>query len=359
MRQRAIEAKLIKDLAEKYGVAPETISDIVTPTPPQPQLPPAPAPKQVAPTKEQPEEGEDEGGDQKPIPEDPIDPSSEELEVKKKETDLEGNCGTGAGGFKEGNTCAGGGDGDSESSYEKTTKDPDFIRDPSDERTFTLKGKSLTKDDIKNAIRKNGWKPGDTYKHEAGDIEILKPRPFVGMDNKVSAIEVDYSWRPKKGQGGGTRSIDFAPNEEIKFPKIKYQNKLINSITREVSHPAEKDIKDSIKKYGIRESRSLQEILTSLKSKELQMLIEGMMGGIELAKYDGIDFTPPKEQGRPLKELWMLEKAKPASQRGMTAVGIARARDLINGVKLSPDTVKRMLNFLTRHEVDKKGSNLG
>jgi capsid protein len=30
MRQRAIEAKLIKDLAEKYGVAPETISDIVT-----------------------------------------------------------------------------------------------------------------------------------------------------------------------------------------------------------------------------------------------------------------------------------------------------------------------------------------
>jgi capsid protein len=28
MRQRAIEAKLIKDLAEKYGVAPETISDI-------------------------------------------------------------------------------------------------------------------------------------------------------------------------------------------------------------------------------------------------------------------------------------------------------------------------------------------
>jgi hypothetical protein len=87
MRQRAIEAKLIKDLAEKYGVAPETISDIVTPTPPQPQQPPAPAPKPVAPAKDEPEEGEDEGGDQKPIPEDPIDPSSEELEVKKKDTE--------------------------------------------------------------------------------------------------------------------------------------------------------------------------------------------------------------------------------------------------------------------------------
>jgi hypothetical protein len=176
------------------------------------------------------------------------------------------------------------------------------------------------------------------------------------MDNKVSAIEVDYSWRPKKGQGGGTRSIDFAPNEEIKFPKIKYQNKLINSITREVSHPAEKDIKDSIKKYGIRESRSLQEILTSLKSKELQMLIEGMMGGIELAKYDGIDFTPPEGAREAAKRALDVREGKPASQRGMTPVGIARARDLQNGVKLSPDTVKRMLNFLTRHEVDKKGS---
>jgi len=185
MRQRAIEAKLIKDLAEKYGVAPETISDIVTPTPPQPQQPPAPAPKQVAPTKEQPEEGEDEGGDQKPIPEDPIDPSSEELEVKKKDT---------------------------------------------------------------------------------------------------------------------------------------------------------------------------EEALAKLDPASIKMLIEGMMGGIELAKYDGIDFTPPEGAREAAKRALNVRETKPSSQRGMTPVGIARARDLQNGVKLSPDTVKRMLNFLTRHEVDKKGA---
>ena len=185
MRQRAIEAKLIKDLAEKYGVAPETISDIVTPTPPPPQLPLAPAPKPVAPTKEQPEEGEDEGGDQKPIPEDPIDPSSEELEVKKKDT---------------------------------------------------------------------------------------------------------------------------------------------------------------------------EEALAKLDPASIKMLIEGMMGGIELAKYDGIDFTPPEGAREAAKRALDVRETKPPSQRGMTPVGIARARDLQNGVKLSPDTVKRMLNFLTRHEVDKKGA---
>ena len=185
MRQRAIEAKLIKDLAEKYGVAPETISDIVTPTPPQPQLPPAPAPKPVVPIEDKPEEDEDEGGDQKPIPEDPIEPSSEELEVKKKDT---------------------------------------------------------------------------------------------------------------------------------------------------------------------------EEALAKLDPASIKMLIEGMMGGIELAKYDGIDFTPPQGARDAAKRALDVREGKPASQRGMTPVGIARARDLINGVKLSPDTVRRMLNFLTRHEVDKKGA---
>jgi hypothetical protein len=86
------------------------------------------------------------------------------------------------------------------------------------------------------------------------------------------------------------------------------------------------------------------------------MLIEGMMGGIELAKYDGIDFTPPQGARDAAKRALDVRETKPPSQRGMTPVGIARARDLQNGVKLSPDTVRRMLNFLTRHEVDKKGA---
>ena len=41
--------------------------------------------------------------------------------------------------------------------------------------------------------------------------------------------------------------------------------------------------------------------------------------------------------------------------RGGTEVGVARARDIINGKNLSFDTVKRMRSFFARHEVDKKG----
>jgi hypothetical protein len=86
------------------------------------------------------------------------------------------------------------------------------------------------------------------------------------------------------------------------------------------------------------------------------MLIAGMMGGIELGKYDGIDFTPPEGAREAAKRALDVRGTKPASQRGMTPVGIARARDLINGVKFSPDTVRRMKAFFDRHEVDKKGA---
>ena len=42
-------------------------------------------------------------------------------------------------------------------------------------------------------------------------------------------------------------------------------------------------------------------------------------------------------------------------RRGGTGVGVARARDIANRVRLSPDTVKRMASYFARHEVDKQG----
>jgi HK97 family phage prohead protease len=69
-------------------------------------------------------------------------------------------------------------------------------------------------------------------------------------------------------------------------------------------------------------------------------------------KYDHIDFTPPagvrKEADRGLA--WRKE-----FNRGGTAVGVARARDLGNGTQISPSTAKRMKAYFDRHEVDKQG----
>ena len=73
-----------------------------------------------------------------------------------------------------------------------------------------------------------------------------------------------------------------------------------------------------------------------------------------MAKYKGVDVdTKPteamaKEAQRGLD--WRAEFG-----RGGTAVGVARARQLINRQELSPETVKRMASYFARHEVDKQG----
>jgi hypothetical protein len=74
------------------------------------------------------------------------------------------------------------------------------------------------------------------------------------------------------------------------------------------------------------------------------------------SRYSHIDFTPPQGAQDAGKRALEVRADKPPSQRGMTEVGIARARDLANGKELSPDTVRRMLNYFTRHEGDKQGS---
>ena len=41
--------------------------------------------------------------------------------------------------------------------------------------------------------------------------------------------------------------------------------------------------------------------------------------------------------------------------RGGTEVGVARARDIKNRENLSEDTIRRMVSYFARHEVDKQG----
>lgn len=71
-----------------------------------------------------------------------------------------------------------------------------------------------------------------------------------------------------------------------------------------------------------------------------------------MQSFDDIDFTPPAGARAEAEKglAWRDEYG-----RGGTAVGIARARDISNGKKLSPSTINRMVSFFARHEVDKQG----
>jgi len=77
-----------------------------------------------------------------------------------------------------------------------------------------------------------------------------------------------------------------------------------------------------------------------------------LRGEAEGGKYAHIDFKPPSGARKQAQQGLELRKEH---NRGGTAVGVARARDIANGKALSPSTIKRMVSFFARHEVDKKG----
>lgn len=72
----------------------------------------------------------------------------------------------------------------------------------------------------------------------------------------------------------------------------------------------------------------------------------------ESKKYESINFKPTtaiaREAQRGLD--WRKEH-----NRGGTMVGVARARDLSNRQEVSPSTIRRMVSYFARHEVDKQG----
>jgi hypothetical protein len=69
-------------------------------------------------------------------------------------------------------------------------------------------------------------------------------------------------------------------------------------------------------------------------------------------RYDGLNFKPPDGVR---KEAELGLKWRKEYNRGGTLVGVARARDLSNGVSVSPETIGRMVSYFARHEVDKEG----
>lgn len=76
------------------------------------------------------------------------------------------------------------------------------------------------------------------------------------------------------------------------------------------------------------------------------------MATVQNVRFAAVDLTPTDGMVEEAKlGLSMREKYN----RGGTAVGVARARDIANRKNLSPDTVRRMVSFFARHEVDKKG----
>ena len=65
--------------------------------------------------------------------------------------------------------------------------------------------------------------------------------------------------------------------------------------------------------------------------------------------------TPPDAVAAAARRGLELRAKQPPSNRGGTPVGIRRASQLANQEPVSLSTLKRMVSFFARHEVDKQG----
>ena len=70
-----------------------------------------------------------------------------------------------------------------------------------------------------------------------------------------------------------------------------------------------------------------------------------------------INTKPPASVAANARRALEVREQKPQSERGMTSVGLARARDLANRKELSEQTIRRMVAYFDRHQSDKKGES--
>lgn len=183
----------------------------------------------------------------------------------------------------------------------------------------------------------------------------------LGYDWKKEAAEIeDYNEKfGQKGQQGGPPQGPQGPGPEgpggpgaPKAPPQQPKEQQAQESIEEGEKPGLwANIRDK-RKRGEPPAKPGDEDYPDEKSYQAAQESEG-------GRYSHIDFTPPEGARNAAKRALEVRAEKPESQRGMTAVGIARARDLARGAKLSPETVRRMKAFFDRHEVDKKGSTWG
>lgn len=70
-------------------------------------------------------------------------------------------------------------------------------------------------------------------------------------------------------------------------------------------------------------------------------------------------YRPPTDVRDAARRGLELRAEQPPSNRAGTAVGLARARDLSNGERISIAVIRRMISYFARHEIDKEGEGWG
>ena len=172
--------------------------------------------------------------------------------------------------------------------------------------------------------------------------QLLLDRKNLVIDNTNATTEKRKSYIEKlKTRNYKIDCYYFDVNKDDCIERNKDRE---NSVPKVAIHSIAKSMEAPSKKEGF---DNIFVVSGDLKRHKKECGCSGCQ--IELApkKYDHINYTPPKdvadaaEQGLSYRDEY---------GRGGTDVGVARARDLSNRVNVSPETIRRMNQFFSRHE---------
>jgi len=130
---------------------------------------------------------------------------------------------------------------------------------------------------------------------------------------------------------------DFPEGAEVEYKKYKAKKLMDEGYDIVEAIDNDPRAREAYSSLGIEEVTNPSEI--TKESEEIEDQIVDLKPTVEMAA----------EASRGLQ--WRQE-----FNRGGTAIGVARARDISNRVNLSEETIGRMVSFFARHEVDKQAS---
>jgi hypothetical protein len=169
----------------------------------------------------------------------------------------------------------------------------------------------------------------------------------VFVDGNVLSVPSKNDLGKTKGTGynasGKPAPFDYKAITKVKIGSTTYSLDMLNKSDASIPDIGSADGEDEINKESI-----------SFLKEHILKLLEG--------KYDHIDFTPPDSVAKAAERgLEMRKKsggkgglnAKQAKKAGVGS-GVQRASNLKNKSKMSPETVRRMRNFFSRHNKNLK-----
>jgi len=190
----------------------------------------------------------------------------------------------------------------------------------------------------------NGWEETDLLTGFKSSQAMLIGTETEMQDHsmdKADSVRVGQmvSWNSSGGRAEG-KVIRIIRNGKFNVPNSSFE------ITGTPDDPA----------VAIRVYRDGEPTDTIVGHKMKTLSVKKSMEEIDLEKrsIEDLDLRPTESMANNARRGLELRRK---FGRGGTAVGVARARDLVNRKELSPETVARMYSFFSRHEVDKKGKD--